>query len=142
VNGENKVRFNEYVARVVASSRTEMKVIVPVALNRSESVLSVEVNARTHVFQKKFLLLAPVITSFTPSTGGMGAVVTIRGLNFSPALGGNMVSFGDRAGRVTSAHADKITVTVPDGLHADQQVKITVNVVGQSVTSKETFSIR
>ncbi len=141
-NGENKVRFNEYVALVISSSRTQLKVVVPVSLNRSESVLSVEVNERTHVYGKKFLLLAPVIASFTPTSGSAGATVTILGSNFSPVLGANMVLFGDKAARVISASAGKITARVPDGLPANNQARITVNVVGQSVTSKQTFTVR
>ena len=68
--------------------------------------------------------------------------VTILGSNFSPVLGANMVLFGDKAARVISASAGKITARVPDGLPANNQARITVNVVGQSVTSKQTFTVR
>lgn len=142
VESENKVRFNEYAARVVQSSRTLLKVVVPVALNRSESQLSVEVNSRTHVYSKKFLLLPPVIASVAPLSAAQGSTVTILGSNFSPNAGANAVLFGDKFARITSVRPDRITVSVPGELSAGLQVKVTVKVVGQSATSKETFTVK
>jgi hypothetical protein len=57
----------------------------------------------------------PVITSFTPSSGPTGTVVTINGRNFAAAVGVNRVHFGAVRARVLTASATQLTVQVPVG---------------------------
>src|SRR4051812_13287518 len=58
---------------------------------------------------------APVITSFSPSSGPVGTVVTITGGNFSASAGDNIVYFGAVKTAVTSATSTSLTVTIPPG---------------------------
>jgi hypothetical protein len=56
---------------------------------------------------------APVVTSFTPTSGGAGVTVTITGANFTPATG---VSFGATAATNFTVVSDtSITAVVPAG---------------------------
>ncbi|MGA3268819.1 MAG: FG-GAP-like repeat-containing protein, partial [Verrucomicrobiota bacterium] len=57
----------------------------------------------------------PVIISFTPPLGQTGTVLTIKGLNFSPIAGSNIVYFGAMRAVVSTASATNLTVTVPVG---------------------------
>lgn len=58
---------------------------------------------------------SPVISSISPSSGGLGVQVSINGSNFSATAASNVVYFGAVAGTVTSASATQLTVTVPAG---------------------------
>jgi hypothetical protein len=63
-----------------------------------------------------FLLFAqPVISSFAPSTGSVGATVVINGSNFSSTTSGNIVYFGAVRAAVSAASTTALAVTVPAG---------------------------
>ena len=68
----------------------------------------------------------PIITSFAPTNGSVGTVVTIAGNNFNvnPAL--NYVYFGPSRAVVSSATATSLTVTVPQGA-AYSRITVTTN---------------
>lgn len=68
----------------------------------------------------------PVITSFIPNSGPVGATVTINGTNFSPTTTNNIVWFGAVQAAVTVATSTQLTVTVPTGA-TYQPVSLTVN---------------
>ena len=57
----------------------------------------------------------PTITSFTPTEGVVGTVVTINGSNFSPNLSENKVDFNGTNAVVTSASTTSIVTSVPQG---------------------------
>jgi hypothetical protein len=65
----------------------------------------------------QWLLIPPVITSISPSTGTTlpGATVTITGTNFNPTPANNIVNFGAVKANVTAATATSLTVTAPLG---------------------------
>ncbi|MHB9000599.1 MAG: IPT/TIG domain-containing protein [Thermoanaerobaculia bacterium] len=58
---------------------------------------------------------APVVTSFTPASGGPGTQVTIRGDRFDAEAAGNHVRFGTVLATVVSASATEIVTSVPAG---------------------------
>jgi YD repeat-containing protein len=58
---------------------------------------------------------APTITSLTPSTGAVGASVTIAGSSFGSPQGTSTVKFNGTTATVTTWGASSITVTVPTG---------------------------
>jgi len=58
------------------------------------------------------VLAQPAITSFTPTSGPVGTVVTINGSGFSP---NSTVYFGATKATVTAATTSQLTVTVPVG---------------------------
>src|SRR6267143_219820 len=59
---------------------------------------------------------APSITSLSPTSGAVGASVTITGTNFGTTQGTSTVTFnGTTATAITSWNATTITATVPTG---------------------------
>ena len=57
----------------------------------------------------------PTITSFSPTSGKLGDVVTLTGTNFNPTVSSNVVFFGATRTTVTAATATSVTMTVPPG---------------------------
>jgi hypothetical protein len=57
----------------------------------------------------------PVITSFSPQSGGIGTAVNIIGLNFDPTPGNNTVHLGAVRAVVSAASTTNLVVSVPAG---------------------------
>lgn len=57
----------------------------------------------------------PAISSFSPTSGLIGTVVTINGTNFSANPANNVVYFGDTRATVSSSNSSQIVCTVPVG---------------------------
>src|SRR5436305_99140 len=58
---------------------------------------------------------SPVVSSFSPASGNVGASVSITGNNFNSVAENNVVFFGAVRAKVTSATTTALTVTVPGG---------------------------
>ena len=74
----------------------------------------------------QLLLFTPTISSFSPTSGPIGAYVIITGTNFSTTAANNKVWFGAVQATVTSATETDMTVTVPTGA-TYQPISVTVN---------------
>jgi len=61
------------------------------------------------------LAQAPVISSFSPTSGPVGTTITITGSNFDAATGNDVVYFGGVKATVSSATATSLKVVVPAG---------------------------
>ncbi|SEO65049.1 IPT/TIG domain-containing protein [Mucilaginibacter gossypiicola] len=81
---------------------------------------------------------APVISSFSPSSGPIGATVTIKGSNFSPIATNNIVHFGGVKAIVASATVNAITVKVPGG-STYEPISVTAN--NATAYSKKPFDV-
>ena len=92
-----------------------------------ESGFSNEVNATPIV------ALLPTITSFTPTSGPIGTIVTITGTNFAPVAGSNIVYFGAVKATVTAVTSTSISVMVPVGA-TYQPITVTVNGLTSSIS--------
>jgi hypothetical protein len=57
----------------------------------------------------------PQITSFSPTSGPVGTIVTIAGSDFNTTASNNVVFFGATSGTVMSASSTSLTVSVPVG---------------------------
>jgi FG-GAP-like repeat/Secretion system C-terminal sorting domain/IPT/TIG domain/FG-GAP repeat len=57
----------------------------------------------------------PKITSFSPTSGPVGIIVTIAGSDFNTTASNNVVFFGATGGTVLSASSTLLTVSVPVG---------------------------
>jgi IPT/TIG domain/FG-GAP-like repeat len=71
-----------------------------------------------------FSAAPPVITSFSPHSGGINSTVTINGKNFGTANSNNIVRFGAVVAQVVSANDNTLVVKVPAGA-AYQPVSVT-----------------
>ena len=61
------------------------------------------------------MVAAPSITSLSPTSGAVGAAVTVTGTNFGATQGTGTVKFNGTTATVTSWSATSIKVTVPTG---------------------------
>ena len=80
----------------------------------------------------------PVISSFSPLSGGIGTTVSIAGSNFSTIPANNLVFFGAVKANVSSASSNILTVTVPSGA-TYQPLTVTVN--GLTAYSQKPFIV-
>jgi 6-phosphogluconolactonase (cycloisomerase 2 family) len=83
--------------------------------------------------------IPPVITSFTPSSGQAGSLVTITGTNFNTTASNNSVWFGAVQATVLSASATQLTVRVPMG-STSQPISVTNLVNGLTAYSNIPFA--
>lgn len=85
------------------------------------------------------MFAAPTITSFTPTNGSEGTLVTITGTDFSTTVANNTVKFFDEiTATVTSSTTTSITTTVPLGATTG---KISVAIGCHTATSTNDFTI-
>jgi hypothetical protein len=131
------VKFNGTVATVTASDATSITTSVP--SGATTGAISVTSSGITITSATNFTVLAlPTITSFTPISGAVGAVITINGTNFSINPTDNIITFNNTIANVTNATANAITTTVPEGATSGQ-ISITLN--GVTVNSTNNFTV-
>jgi hypothetical protein len=105
----------------LSSSTTGTLTITNVSFSQSGNYTVLITNVAGSILSSNALLTvlplppAPVVTSFSPQSGAVGAAVNISGFNFNPAPGGNIVYFGAVQAGVLSASPTNLQVTVPVG---------------------------
>jgi IPT/TIG domain len=77
----------------------------------------------------------PTITSYSPTSGAIGAKVTIKGTNLEDA---NSASFNGTSAVIKSDSATSLKVKVPSGVTTG---KISVTTSGGTVTSATKFKV-
>ncbi len=83
------------------------------------------------------LAQAPVITSFSPTSGNIGSTITINGSGFDATPANNNVYIGVSKAIVTAASSTSLSVTVPGGAGYET---ISVNVNGLTAYSSLKFA--
>jgi uncharacterized repeat protein (TIGR03803 family) len=126
------VTFGGVSAAFTPAGDNYMTVTVPSAGKSGAVVVNIPSGNLTS--SKPFKLL-PTITSFTPSQGLVGTVVTITGTGFVET---KKVTFGGVAASFTPNSGTQITATVPTGAKTG---KIAVTTKGGSASSKATFTV-
>jgi hypothetical protein len=140
----NIVKFNGTQATdIKEATATSIKVRVPYGARTGKVTVDVKDGASTvslnaDLSTNDFTVPGPSITSFTPSASIVGSTVVISGANFSDNVDYNTVEFNGVEATVVSAKSDQLTVLVPSGA---TKGKIKVTVDGQSVTSKDDFTV-
>jgi hypothetical protein len=81
----------------------------------------------------------PTITSFSPTSGSIGATVTITGTNFNTSAGANKVYFGSVKASVASASSTNLSLTVPSGAMYSR-ISVTDTVTGLTGISTLPFT--
>jgi hypothetical protein len=80
----------------------------------------------------------PVITSFFPAEGAVGASVVIKGNNFNNTASGNIVQFNGITANIAAAVGNELTVIVPEGATTG---KISVQVGDKAAISASDFIV-
>lgn len=131
----NAVKFNGVSATV--SSASINKLVVSVPASATTGPISVTVAASTVTSTQNYVVgaatgQAPTISSFTPTDGGIGTVVTLTGTNFDPDKANNLVQINTDVVPVTTATATQLTFAIPS---AATSGKIRVTTPNGSVVS-------
>jgi IPT/TIG domain len=132
--GATAVSFNGASATFTVNSATQISATVPPAA--TTGAISVTAPGGTATSAGTFtVLVAPTITSFTPTSGNVGASVTISGTGFS---GATSVKFNGTSAAFTVNSATQITATVPS---AATTGPISVTTAGGTATSGTSFTV-
>jgi uncharacterized repeat protein (TIGR03803 family) len=107
--GTTAVKFGSLTATFTVKSPNFIEAVVPV--NVAAAPISVITPGGTAVSPTNFVIL-PFITSFTPTSGDIGAVVSITGANFDSV---SNVKFNGTAATFTINSSTNIAATVPAG---------------------------
>src|SRR5712692_10413160 len=111
--GSGTVKFNGTTATPTSWSSTSIVATVPTGATTGNVVVTVSGKASNGV---SFTVVpAPSITSLSPTTGAVGASVTIAGSNFGSSQGSSTVKFNGTTATPTSWSATSIVVPVPSG---------------------------
>jgi hypothetical protein len=136
--GAINVSFNNVGAQsFTVNSDTQITAIVG---NGASGKISVTTGGGTTISLVNFTFVAPqaTITSFSPTSGGVGTAISIVGTNFT---GATAVEFGtNNAGSYTINSAAKITAVVPNLGTGNAEVSINVITLGGTVASSSVFS--
>src|SRR6202158_4723223 len=111
--GTSTVKFNGTTATVTSWSATSIVATVPSGVTTGNVVVTVGGNASNG--SSFTVVAAPNITSLSPTSGAVGAAVTITGTNFGSTQGTSTVKFNGTTATVTSWSATSIATTVPSG---------------------------
>lgn len=135
-SASNTVKFNGVSATVISSTSTTISTTVPTSATSGK--VSVATGGATASSSDDFIVISHTITSVAPTSGLVGAPITITGTDFSTTLANNMVKFNNTAATVTAATATTLSVNVPAGATTG---KITVTINGITATSAEDFIV-
>ena len=112
--GTSTVKFNGTTATTIASwGATSIVATVPTGATTGSVVVTVSGVASNSVAFT--VVAAPSITSLSPTSGAVGAAVTVTGTSFGATQGTGTVKFNGTTATVTSWSATSIKVTVPSG---------------------------
>ena len=132
--GVTSVRFNGINAVFAFVSSTQITATVPA--NATTGTIGVTTAPGGTATSAASFVVAPRITSFSPSTGAVGAGVTINGANLAAA---SSVTFNGAAAAITTNTQVKITATVPAGATTG---RIAVTTAPGTATSATDFTVR
>lgn len=134
------VHFGNQRVKGTAISNTELVVAVPLADNGIELKAVVEmVGGQKIPVPGTFVLKGPSITSFSPSSGGPGTQVTIKGANFRSEFGGE-IDLGTGYAPFDEVTENTIKFTIPRMIDLGTN-KIKVKINGQTAVSSSSFTV-
>jgi N-acetylneuraminic acid mutarotase len=133
------VTFNNYQANIIGFDSELLKVIVPAEIIDKESTITVRNKSAERIYEKKFELLTPEITSFFPMEVAPGDTITINGFGFHPQNKFNIIRFNSFTTIVASSTTTLIKVVAP--MLEGTDCEITVFTSGQAATAPNVLSI-
>lgn len=110
----NSVSFGNLSAKIVSSSASAIRVVVPQGIKATESLLNITTVGRKFQFDQTFSLNSPVFYSIEPDTITYpNEIFTIKGDNLNPILINDTVQIGSYYAPVTEANRKYIRVQIP-----------------------------
>jgi hypothetical protein len=134
IPSKNTVEFNGYYGTVISATSNTLKVSVPASYGTFP--LKLTVNGKTIASLNSFSVI-PQITSFSPSAGIIGTMVTIKGHGFDPESSNNNIRFNGQKAYVITSSTNTLTAIVP--ATTSGPISITVNNV--AYLSVNSFSV-
>lgn len=124
-----------------SSSSNQLVVTVPSGAALGDAKITITSGGLSATSRDNFKVVGPEITSFSPTSGVAGTVVTINGTGFNSSYTyNNTVKFGTVSTAILTATSNRITVAVPSNI-TPSAMKISVTVNGQTITSTDNFTI-
>ena len=133
------VNLGSYSTSAYASSSNTLIVTVPYGISGGALKISVVIGGQTVTAPGTFTVAVPTITSFSPTSGVAGTVVTITGTGFNSTYGAG-VNFGSINASVLSVTSTTIKAIVPSNT-GNGAMKVTVTSGGQTVVSTDNFTV-
>jgi hypothetical protein len=133
LRGASSVEFNGMAALYTVDAPMQITAVVPSAA--TSGPIKIVTPAGTAVSSVDFDVTLPVITSFDPTGGAVGASVVITGANLT---GASSVKFNGTSASFTVDSATQITATVPAGAATGF---ISVTAPGGTATSATNFTV-
>ena len=127
---KDSVFFGNVKGIIDSSSATKIVARYPAGI--PFTYITIYSNGLSTVSAGIVVISSPVITSFSPSTAGPGANITITGQNFNPIIAADSVFFNNVKADIVSVTSTQIIVKVPQ---TGSSGLITVYSNCQSVTS-------
>jgi len=135
------VNFGSVSTSGYASTANSLTINVPNGISAGNMQISVVIAGQTITAPGNFTVTTPTITSFSPTSGVAGSIVTITGTGFNSSYYyGATVTFGSVSANVLSITGTTISVIVPSNT-GDGAMKITVTTSGQTVVSTDNFTV-
>lgn len=123
-----------------ATSSTNLRVFVPTGVNAGKVKLTVDFVSKKVTLPGEFEIIGPSFTSFTPTSGVAGTLITIKGSGFNPSTYSTLVKFGTISVTPTSVTDNTIVVAVPSNVNPGA-MKLSVVTNGQTVVHPDNFTI-
>ncbi|MFD3001129.1 IPT/TIG domain-containing protein [Pontibacter toksunensis] len=133
------VYFGTVQTSAYSSTANAIRVYVPAGVDAGSVKIKVQHGDTMLEAPGNFTVLAPTITSFSPTSGVAGSEVTITGAGFTPNAYYTTVRFGTVTTPILSVTENTIRVVVPSGVTG--AVKINVIHNGQTLISSSNFTV-
>jgi hypothetical protein len=134
--GQDEVLFGDMAGRVVESSATELKVVVPamkiLAGEDTQLSVKVRVSGRSTAAVSLTVFDAPKISLVTPDVAMPGEAIEIEGTGWGPQ--GASVRIGDAVAELQGSTGNRLTVRVP-AIDARPGTTVTVVVAASGASS-------
>jgi len=133
--GDSALLLNGGALNVISWSDTQIVAVVPETA--TAGVLSMQVNVWQSNTDQNFVVTPSRLDIITPSVGGVGDVVTVKGLGFHSSQGTSTLKISGINAAILSWSNSSITATVPAGV-TNGAVQVTV---GGTSSNSLTFTL-
>ncbi len=132
----NKVLFSNISAKILESSNSEIKCIVPHSISGHECRLSVSVNNFIYDLPLPVILSGPIVNSVSPNKGVVGKTITITGKYFKE--NNTFIKINGVNSTVSSFNPNVITSIIPNEANRGN-ASIEVSVYNKKITIDNTI---